>query len=88
MFLELVMGLVVLTMLLDALNKTLGVWIKRRHNYWWYRRAYPRFAFDGGVACCACGGARIHARALMQRSYLREHFCAQCGATLYYSREG
>jgi hypothetical protein len=27
------------------------------------------------------------ARGLMQRTYMREHFCVTCGQILYYSRE-
>lgn len=56
-------------------------------TYEWYRAQNPSHAHGGGVSCKKCGGTRIHARGLMQHTYTREHFCTQCGTTLYYSPE-
>ena len=56
-------------------------------DYAWYRAQHPELVTQGRVKCASCGGTRIHARALMRRSYFREHFCTQCGAALYYSAE-
>lgn len=58
------------------------------HNYDWYRTEHPDLVTrDGSVKCATCGGARVHVRGLMQKTFMREHFCTQCGATLYYSPE-
>ena len=56
-------------------------------NYAWYRAEHPQLVTPGGVKCASCGGTRIQVRALMRRSYFREHVCAQCGTALYYSPE-
>ncbi len=58
-----------------------------KQNFDWYRRTHPELVTNNGVKCHSCGGNRIHARGLMQRTFLREHFCTQCGTALYYSRE-
>lgn len=68
--------------------------------YWWrqltrfqtmtyeaYKTAHPEQVQDGRVRCFVCGNDRIHVRALMNRTFHREHFCTQCGKTLYYSPE-
>jgi uncharacterized paraquat-inducible protein A len=60
---------------------------KRDMNFDWYRQAYPTNVTTNRVSCFSCGSTRIHARGLMQQTYLREHFCTTCGKTLYYSAE-
>jgi len=57
-------------------------------NYAWYRRSYAGCFVNGRPTCYACGNNRIHTKNLMQGTYLREHFCSQCGEALYYSEEG
>lgn len=57
-------------------------------NYDWYRSNHPDSIYRDSVACCSCGARRIHVRALFNHTYTREHFCTQCGKTLYYSPEG
>lgn len=59
----------------------------RRQDYAWYTRTWPQCLTRNGISCHNCGGRRIHTQRLMQRSFLRAHFCAQCGDTLYYSPE-
>lgn len=62
-------------------------WEKK--NFAWYKRKHPDFCdTNGRVACASCNGRHIRVRGLMQHSYTREHFCAACGTTLYYSPEG
>lgn len=56
-------------------------------DYDWYRAEHPEQVTKAGVKCFKCGGGRIHVRGLMQRTYMREHFCTQCGTALYYSPE-
>lgn len=57
-------------------------------NYQWYRATYPE-AFRGQrVTCKACGSDHVSVRNVMQRTFMREHFCGQCGESLYYSPEG
>ncbi len=56
-------------------------------DYNWYRSEHPELITEDGVKCSNCGSSRIHVRHLMQRTFLRKHFCSQCGTTLYYSHE-
>jgi hypothetical protein len=57
-------------------------------NYRWYRMQYPQAIRGDRVACHSCGSTHIQVRNVMQRSFMREHFCGQCGESLYYSPEG
>ncbi len=59
----------------------------RRRNYEWYKSRYPTNVQGNQVLCFVCGNNRIQVRGLMNRTYFREHFCTQCGKTLYYSPE-
>jgi uncharacterized paraquat-inducible protein A len=59
----------------------------KANDYAWYRRTYPQTVKGNAISCNQCGGHRVHVRALLQRTYMREHFCPQCGTTLYYSPE-
>lgn len=60
----------------------------RQQNYEWYRQTFPACRTRrGGLSCNICGGDRIHTQRLMKQTWLRAHFCAQCGQTLYYSPE-
>jgi len=57
-------------------------------NYEWYKKTYPQHvAPDGRIKCFNCGSTRIHAHKRMNHSYVRDHFCTQCGTTLYHSPE-
>jgi len=56
-------------------------------TYDWYRTTYPANVQPNRVSCFSCGATRINARALMNRTFHREHFCVQCGKALYYSPE-
>lgn len=56
-------------------------------TYHWYCAQYPQQVQQHKVSCFSCGSPRIQVRALLNRTYHREHFCAQCGTTLYYSPE-
>jgi predicted SprT family Zn-dependent metalloprotease len=60
----------------------------RAKNYQWYRATYPAAVKGTRVACHSCGHDRIQVRNVMQRTFMREHFCGQCGESLYYSPEG
>ncbi|KVD08047.1 hypothetical protein WI80_14655 [Burkholderia ubonensis] len=60
----------------------------RAKNYQWYRATYPDAMRGNRVACYSCGNDRVHVRNVMQRTFMREHFCSQCGESLYYSPEG
>lgn len=59
----------------------------QRKTYEWYKKEHHQHFQGNNVSCYACGSPRINARALMNRTFHREHFCTQCGKTLYYSRE-
>lgn len=56
-------------------------------TYQWYCQTYPMHAQSGRLSCFACGGTKVHVRGLMNQTYHREHFCQQCGKTLYFSPE-
>lgn len=58
-------------------------------NFEWYRGEYP-VAIDskGQVKCFKCESSRIHTKNLMNRTFIREHHCGQCGQSLYFSSEG
>lgn len=60
----------------------------QERNFDWYRASYPAHLRNGRVTCHNCSCDRINVRALMRRTYMREHVCTQCGETLYYSPEG
>lgn len=49
----------------------------------WYKTEHANHVTKNGVSCFSCNGSRIHVRALMNHTYHREHFCTQCGKTLY-----
>lgn len=57
-------------------------------NYAWYRKAYPAAYRDKRITCHSCDSDRVHTRNLMNQTFMREHFCSQCGQTLFYSPEG
>jgi len=56
-------------------------------TYIWYKETYPNNVHSNVVTCFVCQNNRIHVRPLMNRTFHREHFCTQCGKTLYYSPE-
>lgn len=59
----------------------------QKMTYLWYKQTYPAQVSGHQVSCFECGNQRIQVRALMRQTYHREHFCTQCGKTLYYSPE-
>lgn len=60
----------------------------KNRNYEWYKKTFPNSIVRNKVTCFHCGNNRIHVRSIFNRTYHREHFCTQCGKTLYYSPEG
>lgn len=56
-------------------------------TYAWYKSSFPGNVQGNRVTCNECGNVRINVRALMNRTFHREHFCTQCGKALYYSPE-
>lgn len=72
---------------------SVGVYMWRRahrfqtQTFGWYRAQHPNLVSHNSVRCSECNGSHIRVRGLMQHSYTREHFCAHCGTTLYYSAE-
>lgn len=56
-------------------------------TYTAYKQEHPEHVTRHGVTCHSCGAGRVHVRGLMNHTYRREHFCSQCGPTLYYSPE-
>ena len=60
---------------------------RESQDFSWYRATYPDKVSPGRVTCIDCGGTRLHTERVMQGTYLRRHFCVNCGKTLYYSPE-
>ena len=56
-------------------------------NFAWYKAQNPNYVREGTVKCTGCEGTNTRVRGLMQRTFVREHFCGTCGKTLYYSPE-
>lgn len=56
-------------------------------TYDWYKSTNPSCVGSGFVSCNSCGNKRINTRTLMNKTFHREHFCVQCGKSLYYSSE-
>ncbi|ADL55477.1 hypothetical protein [Gallionella capsiferriformans] len=59
----------------------------QKMTYVWYKTVYADNVQGNKVSCFVCGNDSIHVRALMNKTFHREHFCTQCGKTLYYSPE-
>lgn len=57
-------------------------------TYLWYKATHPLNVDGNRVTCFSCGSPRISVRPLMNHTYHRDHFCTQCGASLYFSPEG
>lgn len=60
----------------------------QKKTYLWYKATHPLNVDGNRVTCFSCGSPRINVRALMNRTYHRDHFCTQCGTSLYFSPEG
>jgi hypothetical protein len=60
----------------------------QKNTYQYYCTAYPNNVKNNSISCHSCGCSKVHVKALMNRTFHREHFCTQCGTVLYYSREG
>lgn len=58
-----------------------------KNTYSRYKDDHPEHVRGNRVSCCECGSSRISARGLMNHTYHREHYCMECGKTLYYSPE-
>lgn len=60
----------------------------QKKTYLWYKATYPLNVDGNRVTCFSCGSGRINVRSLMNHTYHRDHFCTQCGTSLYFSPEG
>ncbi len=60
---------------------------KEKQNYENYKKSYPNNVKGHLVSCHICGNPRIFIRSLSYNSVFREHFCTQCGKTLYYTKK-
>jgi hypothetical protein len=59
----------------------------RPHGISFHVLVYRQCVRPARVTCPHRGGSWIHARGLMQRTFMREHFCVTCGQALHYSPE-
>lgn len=58
-----------------------------KQNYHWYIQTHPESFRQNRVYCHSCNSGKVHTRNLFNRTFTREHFCSQCGTTLYFSPE-
>ena len=79
---------VVFIVVADAVQRSSYLDKLKKQDYTWYRNQYPEAMRNGRIVCRQCQSRAIRVRGLMNRTYMREHFCGECGATLYYSPEG
>jgi hypothetical protein len=59
----------------------------RLYNYQWYKGEFPDLVSDKFVKCYRCGSTNVGTERVMQRTYMRSHFCRSCGTKLYFSPE-
>ena len=59
----------------------------KRYNYQWYKAEFPGLVSDKSVKCYQCGSTSIGTERVMQRTYMRTHFCRSCGTKLYFTPE-
>jgi predicted SprT family Zn-dependent metalloprotease len=82
-----ILGLIFYSNYLDHQEHLRWVRKMRARDYQWFATEHPDSVSEHGVRCTQCKSSRIHVRSVMNQSYMREHFCARCGTTLYYSEE-
>lgn len=59
----------------------------QRYSLDWYRKAFPSLVLrEGGIRCRHCGSCKQVESGPEQSGGIREHACAHCGETLYFSR--
>ncbi len=59
----------------------------KKQNYEWYVKTHPKHIHRGRPQCHSCNGSALNVERLMNQTYLRRHYCRNCGTTLYYSPE-
>lgn len=69
-------------------NKLRQLRLFETKTYSEYIKLNPQQIRNGRVACNRCQSSDVRTKALMNKTYHREHYCGLCGATLYYSPEG
>ena len=61
----------------------------QRKDFRWYQDKHQDAVSERGkVSCYSCGNRSVRVRNLLQHTYTREHFCGECGTTLFFSKEG
>ena len=56
-------------------------------NYEWYTKNFPEFVINKKVRCHQCESGSIGVERVKNGTYLRRHYCRNCGESLYYSEE-
>lgn len=56
-------------------------------NIDWYLQKVFAETGSRSLICLRCGSTRINPERVLGGMYMRRHYCARCGATLYYSVE-
>lgn len=59
----------------------------KSQNYDWYKKQHPDLVNNGIVSCNRCAASNVGVERVMNQTYMRRHFCRQCGSNLYYSPE-
>jgi hypothetical protein len=78
---------IITTIIWQFLRQASDARFRRGRNFDWFRSTHSNCIQGSRISCPHCHGTRIHVRGLMQRTFMREHFCTTCGKALYYSPE-
>lgn len=54
-------------------------------TYEWYKTKYPKNVEEGFVTCFTCENNLIESRPFTDGFFQYEHYCTECGKTLFYS---
>lgn len=70
-----------------AVRNFLDVAAKKRQNFEWFKQTYPDNVKGTPITCRSCGGENIGTERLMNKTFVRRHFCRTCGTDQYYTPE-
>lgn len=54
-------------------------------TYEWYKAKYPKNVQEDIITCFTCENNLIESRPLLDNIFQYEHYCTECGKTLFYS---
>lgn len=54
-------------------------------TYEWYKAKYPKNVQEDIITCFTCENNLVESRPLLDNIFQYEHYCTECGKTLFYS---